>query len=154
MKSQNEKFLVKRLGKQDVPVFQKLIQIFKEVFEMEETMEASEIYLMKLLEKRDFIAYGVFLDEEIVGGLTAYELMMYHGNYFEVFIFDIAVKPAFQRKGLGRMLLLSLEKYCKQNDIKVMFVEANEEDVHAVDFYHSTGGKAEKVVHFNYLLNK
>lgn len=33
-----------------------------------------------------------------------------------------------------------------------MFVAASEEDVHALDFYHSTGGEAEKVVHFNYSL--
>jgi aminoglycoside 3-N-acetyltransferase I len=43
-----------------------------------------------------------------------------------------------------------LKEYCKQNEIKEMFVAANEEDKNALDFYRSTGGNAEKVVHFNY----
>jgi hypothetical protein len=31
-----------------------------------------------------------------------------------------------------------------------MFVEAHEEDQHAVNFYYKAGGQAEKVVHFNF----
>ena len=38
----------------------------------------------------------------------------------------------------------------RKNGINEFFVLAHEEDEHAVEFYHSTGGKSEKVVNFLY----
>lgn len=94
------------------------------------------------------------MENEIVGGLTAYELPEYYSGESEIFIYDIAIRREFQRKGFGRKLLIILEDYCRQSGIKVMFVAANEEDENALDFYHSTGGKADKVIHFNYFFDK
>jgi aminoglycoside 3-N-acetyltransferase I len=82
--------------------------------------------------------------------LTAYELAGYYSETSEIFIYDIAVNPAFQQKGLGKQLLLSLKEYATQKNISAIFVDANEEDEHALDFYHATGGKAEKVIQFTY----
>jgi aminoglycoside 3-N-acetyltransferase I len=149
-----EEVQIKRLGSHDIIIFQKLIGLFQDVFEMENLVEAQEPYLPGLLQKPDFIALCAIVENEIVGGLTAYELPLYYNGGSEIFIYDLAVKPAFQRKGFGRKLLVSLEEYCQQSGIRVMFVSANEEDEHAVDFYHSTGGKAEKVIHFNYFFGK
>jgi aminoglycoside 3-N-acetyltransferase I len=147
----NEPFQIKRLGPQDAQIFHTLIRFFQEVFETETLLKVEEPYLTRLLENPGFVVYVVIFGNEIVGGLTAYELPMYYSEDSELFIYDIAIKPEFQRKGLGRQLLSSLKKHCVQNAIKVMFVEAHEEDKHAVDFYHSTGGHAEKVIHFNYI---
>jgi aminoglycoside 3-N-acetyltransferase I len=148
------KIEIKRLGKQNVLIFQKLIRLFQEVFETEQLIACEESYLERLLEKPGFIAYSAIFENEVVGGLTAYELPMYYTANSEIFIYDIAIRPAFQRKGVGKKLLLSLEEYCRQNGINLMFVAASEEDEHALDFYHSTGGKAEKVVHFNYSIDQ
>jgi aminoglycoside 3-N-acetyltransferase I len=150
----NDSIEIKRLGKQDVNAFQQLLQLFHDVFEMEETITSDAPHLETLLAKEDFIVYAAFSGNEVAGGLTAYELPMYYFKGSEVFIYDIAVAQNFQRKGLGKKLIEALEKYCKQKNISVMFVEAHEEDTHAIDFYHSTGGKAEKVVHFNYSFEK
>ena len=141
---------IKRLGKQDVHLFQQLIHIFGEVFEMQEFPGAS--YLSKLLENPDFFAYVIITDSEIAGGLTAYKMASYYTEGAEIYIYDIAVSPLFQRQGLGKELLFSFKEYCRLNNIQVMFVEANIEDEHAVEFYHATGGNAESVVHFNYYL--
>ena len=148
----NKKLVVKKLSEQDLLVFQKLIQLFHEVFEMKNDLTGNGSHFKKLLWKRSFIAYAAIYENEVVGGLTAYELPMYYSGDSEVYIYDIAVKPEFQRAGVGRQMLFSLQEYCRQNGIKELFVEAHEEDKHAVYFYHSTGGKAEKVVHFNYQL--
>lgn len=141
---------IKRLGKNDIALFRELIQLFQEVFEMEGTLEFDESYLSQLLDNDNFIAYAAISDDTIAGGLTAYVLPMYYSQSAEAYIYDIAVSPAFQRMEIGRQLMNSLTLHCKQNDIKVIFVEAHEEDTHAIDFYHSAGGKAEKVVHFNF----
>ncbi len=80
-------------------------------------------------------------------------LLRIHSEKAELFLYDLAIKQKFQRKGFGKNLLLKLEEYCREKDIKIFFVAAHEEDTNAIDFYHSTGGQAEKVVHFNYKVN-
>lgn len=143
-------YVIKKLEWENVSLFEKLILLFKEVFETETIQSFDEDHLNNLLQNPTFIVYVVSYNDEIVGGLTAYELPMYYLNKSELFIYDIAVKKEFQRKGLGKQLLAAITVYCKENHIENMFVSANEEDEHALDFYRSTGGLAEKVVHFNY----
>jgi aminoglycoside 3-N-acetyltransferase I len=140
---------IKRLAKPDLLHFQQLIELFQTVFEAKIHLPSS-VYLTQLLEKQDFIVYAIFVESEIVGGLTAYELPMYGAEYAEIFIYDIAIKPAFQRQGFGKKLLSVLKDHCKQHKIPEMFVAADEADLHALDFYHATGGKFAKVIHFNY----
>ena len=143
-------FQIKRLEKHDVPLLKKLIDIFDDVFENAVHSVASETYLQMLLEKSEFIALAAVPGEEVLGGLTAYELPMYYTEESELYLYDIAVKTDSQRKGIGKKLLSALSDYCRQHEIREMFVEAHEEDQHAVDFYHTAGGHPEKVVHFNF----
>jgi ribosomal protein S18 acetylase RimI-like enzyme len=70
----------------------------------------------------------------------------------EVYIYDLAVESAWQRKGIGRNLIAALKDYCKGLGCKYIFVQADLVDQHAIDFYRSTGGKQEDVVHFDYEL--
>lgn len=150
MASIKEGLTIRRLGADEVAGAQALFLLFQEVFEAETPTTAPEPYLKKLLGKPDFFVLAAVHQGETVGGLTAYELPLYHSAYSEMFIYDIAVKPTFQRKGVGKQLLSTLQEYCRQQGIREIFVAANEEDEHAVDFYRATGGDAEKVVHFSY----
>ena len=152
MKAAEEEFRVLRLGSGDVQLMQKLVQLFHIVFETGNANVAGTSHLEKLLSNPVFIALALVRGNEIAGGLTAYELPAYYSASPEIYIYDIAVHPQFQRKGLGEKLLSALEDHCRRNGIATMFVEAHEEDAHAIDFYRATGGKAEKVVHFNYFL--
>jgi aminoglycoside 3-N-acetyltransferase I len=150
MKYPIENFQIKRLDKNDVLLFQKLILLFQEVFEMESSAIPNDSYIERLLAENDFICYVAVLDNEIAGGLTAYQLPLYYSESSEIFIYDIAIKQEFQRQGLGKKLISVLKEYSKENGIKELFVAANIEDEYALDFYHSTGAKAEQVVHFSY----
>ncbi|MES2516200.1 MAG: GNAT family N-acetyltransferase, partial [Bacteroidota bacterium] len=145
-----DNYQVKKLDWNDLILFEQLILVFREVFRSETILSFDEDHLANLLQNPTFVVYAVFHNEELVGGLTAYELPLYYLNKSELFIYDIAVKKEFQRKGLGKQLLLAVTVYCKDNHIENMFVVANEEDEHALDFYRSTGGTAEKVMLFNY----
>jgi len=144
---------IKKLEKQDLVLFQKLIRIFQEVFEMKEATIPKDPQLVKLLENSYFISFVVCIDDKVIGGLTAYELPSYYTTRSEIFIYDIAVDPSFQRKGLGKQLLAALKQYAKEKNINVLFVDANEEDEHAVDFYHTTRGEASKVIQFSYYVD-
>lgn len=142
--------LIKHLGKNDLLFAKQLFSLFQTVFEMKKTSELSDPYLIYLLEKSEFIMLSALNEDKVVGGLTAYQLPMYYSEGSEMFIYDIAVHPEFQRTGIGKKLVAALKKYCHEKGIKEFFVAANEEDEHALDFYRATGGKQEKVVHFTY----
>ena len=140
---------IKRLTKEDLSNFTSLINLFNLVFE-EESKIGSEANSLRLLNNDGFIAIVAIAENEVVGGLTAYELPMYYSDSSEIFLYDLAVKPEHQGNGIGKGLLHSLREYCIQNGIKDFFVMAHEEDEHAIEFYHATGGKSEKVVNFVY----
>ena len=149
----SKEITIKRLGKKDVLTFKELIGLFNQVFEIKKHKSAKKTYLQKVLKESSFISIVAMCDNEVVGGLTAYELPMYYAKYSEVLIYDMAVLSEFQRKGIGKKLISALKKYCRKKGIQYIFVPANEEDAHALAFYTSTGGKPEKVVHFNYNAN-
>ncbi|ELR69003.1 hypothetical protein C900_05561 [Fulvivirga imtechensis AK7] len=143
-------FEVIRLSKRDVAVAQELFRLFREVFEVEETTPPGKEYLSSLLARTDLVVLCIRYEGNVVGGLTAYELPMYQFEGSEMFIYDIAIKQEFQRRGLGKKLLRQLEVYCRSKGIRQVFVDASAEDIHAVDFYRTSGGEGEEVVQFTF----
>ena len=142
-------FQIKRLAKEHLADFQALVNLFNVVFE-EESKIGSETHLLKLLSSKNFIALAALAENEVVGGLTAYELPMYYSDSSEIFLYDLAIKPEYQRRGIGKGLIQSLKAHCIRQGIKEFFVMAHAEDEHAIEFYRATGGKSENVVNFLY----
>jgi aminoglycoside 3-N-acetyltransferase I len=142
-------FEFKQLATNDLPMFKSLIGMFNVVFEEEQNI-GSDAHLLKLLGNNGFIAIAAVSENEVLGGLTAYELPMIYSDASEVILYDMAVREEHQRMGIGKGLIQSLKEYCTKNGIETFFVMAHEEDLHAVEFYHATGGKSEKVLNFLY----
>jgi len=150
MNLKSKTFEISRLTKEDLSAFSSLIRLFNIVFEEAESAISSEANLLRLLNDHHFIVIAAISGAEVVGGLTAYILPMYYSESPEIFIYDLAVKPEYQRMGIGKRLIHDLKEYCINHGIKEFFVLAHEEDEHAIEFYRSTGGKSEKVVNFLY----
>jgi ribosomal protein S18 acetylase RimI-like enzyme len=148
-----EEVEVRRLSNDDLSIFRSLIEMFNKVFEENESAMGSRTSLQRLLENRNFIVLAAIAGNEVLGGLTAYELPMYYSDEPEIFLYDLAVQTEYQRMGIGKRLIQKLREYCLENGVKTFFVMAHEEDEHAVEFYHSTGGQGEKVVNFIYTSN-
>lgn len=142
----------KRLVPSDLGAFKSLVEMFNTVFEEEQNI-GSDAHLLKLLGNNSFIAIAAVSENEVLGGLTAYELPMIYSDASEIILYDMAVREEYQRMGIGKGLIQSLKQDCMKNNIETFFVMAHEEDIHAVEFYHATGGKSEKVVNFLYNTN-
>lgn len=140
---------VRRLSSGDRAVAEDLFPLMAAVFE-EEAGPLSPGYIDDLLRRDGFWAMAAFVDDDLVGGLTAHSLPLTRIEALEIFIFDIAVRPNAQRKGVGRRLLETLRAEARQAGIEVVFVPADDEDTHALDFYRALGGEAAPVTIFTF----
>lgn len=144
---------IRKIGIADLALFQELISVFEAVFEMQNFQMPDDQHLQHLLNKEEFHVFVAMAKDQVVGGLTAYSLQQYYSTMPLVYIYDLAVRTDFQRQGIGTKLIAATTDYCKSIGAEEVFVQADEVDDYALDFYHSTGATAEKVVHFSYLLN-
>mgnify|MGYP003579264514 CR=1 FL=1 len=144
-----------KLAQSDIEYLCELIRVYERVFEMKDFQMPTVSYLTQLL-KNDQIIFYVALSNErnVVGGLTAYTMPSVYYTASEIYIYDLAVEQYCQRKGVGKGLIGALQEHCKALGCKYIFVQADLEDQHAIDFYRATGGIQEDVVHFDYVLSK
>jgi aminoglycoside 3-N-acetyltransferase I len=110
----------------------KLFTLMAEVF-AEDAEELRDAYLDRLLGREDFWAIAAFA-----------------GESSELFLYDIAVRVDQQRRGVGRALLAALREQAAAQGITEVFVAADDEDTHALDFYRALGGDPAPVTFFTF----
>lgn len=138
-----------RLGPGERARARQLFTLMAEVFE-EPRDELPDAYLDSLLNRRDFWAAAALSGESVVGGITAHTLPMTRSAKSELFVYDIAVHAAHQRRGVGRLLLEQLRAAATAVGISEAFVAADNEDQHALDFYRALGGTGAAVTIFSF----
>lgn len=140
--------IIKQIQRRDE--LRELVSVCSVAFESEYIV--TDEYLETMLDNSDCLILGALADERVVGGLIAFELLPIHGER-EMYLYDIAVHPQYQRHGIGKRLMQQLKKEAKIRGVKTIFVEAESEDVGAVAFYRSIGGEEVGVHHFNININ-
>ena len=130
---------IKRLGKGDVTKMRELNALFASAFEDSDTLQHAspgDQYLGAFLADEQHIVMVAIAEGHLVGGLVAYCLPKFERERKEVFLYDLAVVPAYQRQGIGRSLVYAVQKEAKQMGAYLVFVLAEEGD-EAVMFYES-----------------
>ena len=140
---------IERLSVSDLERARTLFTLIADVFEMESKVLSCD-YLTQLLMRGDFWALAASIDGRTVGGLTAHTLPLTHAEVSEIFIYDIAVMPDYQRRGIGRQLVATLRAHAAAARISLVFVPADNEDTHALDFYQALGGSPAPVTIFTF----
>jgi len=140
---------VKRLTSNDGDRARRLFRVMAEVF-TEENAPLSDGYLDQLLRRKEFWVLAAFVEDDIIGGVTAHTLPMTRTESSEVFIYDIAVESEYRRKGVGRCLLNALCEQASEDGIQTVFVSVDNGDVHALEFYRSLGGTPLPVMIFSF----
>jgi aminoglycoside 3-N-acetyltransferase I len=140
---------VKRLTSSDREAAQELFVLMEEVFE-EKATRLNDNYVDQLLRRDEFWALAAVVDGVIVGGITAHKLPMTRTETSELFVYDIAVQSQYQRMGVGSRLFNTLRAEAFEAGGYSVFVAADDDDAHALDFYRALGGKASPVTIFNF----
>lgn len=78
--------------------------------------------------------------------------MSYDSPGSVMYVYDLAVQNSHQRSGIGGRLMTELFVDCRKKGIKELFVQAEEADGHAVQFYQKLGGESFKTRQFHFSL--
>ena len=120
-------FSIRQLTSADVNLMKGLLAVFGNAFGDPETYGGdvpSDFYLEQLLGKKHFIAVVATRDDEVVGGLAAYELEKFERVCSEIYIYDLAVSQAYRRQGIAIALIDELGRIGAARGAYVMFVQA------------------------------
>ena len=140
---------LRRLGATDVRLAQQTLRLMAAVFG-EESRALSDSYVSSLLARGEFWVIAALQHGVPIGGVTAHALPMTRDEASELFIYDLAVDPPFQRRGVGRGLVGTLCALAAESGIAVTFVPADNDDAHALEFYRAIGGAAAPVTIFTF----
>jgi len=148
---QNAEFEIKRVTPDGLAVMAQLLDLFALAFEdpaAYASRRPSADYLNKLLASETFVALVALRDEQVIGGLAAYELVKFEQQRSEVYIYDLAVHPDCRRAGVATALIQALKPIAAARGAEVIFVQADRGDDPAIALY-SKLGRREEVLHFD-----
>jgi aminoglycoside 3-N-acetyltransferase I len=142
---------IQHLGPGEVELLRKMLEAFGHSFEDVNTylrQQADDAYLTGLLGSDYFIALAAVQDNTVVGGLAAYELKKFEQERSEIYIYDLAVRSEYRRRGIASELIKQLRAIAKKRGAYVIFVQAHLTDEPAIALYTKLGTK-EDVLHFD-----
>ena len=141
----------RRLTCADASRLKDLLRVFGEAFGEVDTYQhfvPGDDYLTRLLSKQHFIAVVAIKEDEVVGGLAAYELDKFEQDRREIYIYDLAVAASHRRRGVATAMIGELKRIASGQNAYVIFVQADLEDGPAIALYESLGTK-ETAHHFD-----
>lgn len=140
-----------RLATRDLALLRALNSLFGEAFDQVETYTKdppSDAYLSELLAKEHVVVLAAVVEEQVAGGLVAYELDKFERQRRELYIYDLAVDSRYRRRGIATALIENLREIAAQRGVWVIYVQADYGDDAAVALYEKLGER-EDVMHFD-----
>ncbi len=131
---------VRQLKAEDSELAASVTRLMSSVFE--EGDGSSNERMSELLKDTRFWLFGAFMQGKPVGGLCAHVIPVTREHASELFVYDIAVANEHQRKDIGRLLMKAAIDSARSAGLSSVFVPADNEDQHALDFYRAIGGQA------------
>lgn len=129
---------------------QKLIQVFEKTFEAKSQEKLSLAHLKKINEKDYFFGIVALLSQEIIGGATLYLMPSYTSIKAMAYLYDLAVLPHHQGKGIGKKIIEYAKIQCMKKGAQELFLHTDQKD-DILQFYRSTQpNKEEKSMIFSY----
>lgn len=108
----------------------------------------TDAYLRDLLSKDSVHVLMAIADDQVIGGLVAYEFDKFERMQREIYIYDLAVVDAHRRRGVATGLIEVLQGIAAERNAWVIFVQADYGDDPAIALYEKLGAR-EEVLHFD-----
>jgi aminoglycoside 3-N-acetyltransferase I len=132
------KFTIKKLLPDDAHLFKQLSMFFQADDGVVEPIIPSDKYLENLLLNDQFHEVVAMQKGVLVGGLTAYELVLYSRSINEMFLYEIAVVPEYRKRGIAKAMIGFLKDICIEKGIKEMYIGTSVKNHEAMQLYKST----------------
>lgn len=146
-----EPYEIRVLGNHDIELMRGLLDCFGEGFDDRETYCSSQPddhYLAVLLSSECFFAITAVDGERVVGGLAGYELRKFEQPRSELYIYDLAVREPYRRRGIATALIERVKWMARERGAWMIYVQADLEDSPAIALYSGLGTR-EDVLHFD-----
>lgn len=146
-------YALRQLDQEDLGLMDELLDTFGEAFNEEATYTGnrpSGDYMRRLLGCDYFIALVALKNNEVVGGIAAYELKKFEQERSEIYLYDLAVSNGHRRRGVATALIHELKSIAARRGAYVIFVQADTGigDEAAIALYTGLGAR-EDVLHFD-----
>jgi ribosomal protein S18 acetylase RimI-like enzyme len=96
-----------------------------------------------LAHDRNYVLLACSDDGTAAGFVRGTELRRLDGPARQMFLYEIAVAPEYQRRGVGTALIRALEGICRAEGFAEMFVFTNRSNTAAMRLYLATGAHTE-----------
>jgi aminoglycoside 3-N-acetyltransferase I len=146
----NETFHVQRLRPEHAHLMPALLTMFGKAFEDEHEWSMARpdaAYLAKLLARPDVIVLAALKNDQVVGGLLAYDLPKIEQTRSEIYVYDLAIDEAHRRQGIATSLIEALQPIARDCGAWCIFVQAESVDADPIALYSKLGKRME-VLHF------
>lgn len=141
-----------KLSPSQAEKLEELVRLLAEVFEEPFAAQRPPGFWDAMLTDNRLHAWAALHDGVVVGGLTAFRLPDLKSGRDMLYLYDLAVLPAFQRQGIATTLVQQLIAWEKAEGFQDVFVQSDVEDDHALAFYRALGGVEMDVKHFGFPL--
>ncbi len=141
-----DKLIIRRLFENDL---QSLVKLYKQFWGEESNLEKMKMKFKEIKDNPNYIFLCAIIDETIVGSITGIICEELYGKCKPFLIMeDLVVDKKDRNMGIGRALMIELEKISKKWDCtQILFItEANRKD--AISFYESLGYNSKSHVGF------
>ena len=116
------------LEKTDIDKLKGLFDVYCEAFE-EVHPFPSDAALQRLMDHPSVLFIVSENDQgEVIGGMTVYVLPSLYTEQDYYYIYDMAVTPLHQNKGVGKALLNYIIELGKEHEAEAIYIEADEID--------------------------
>jgi aminoglycoside 3-N-acetyltransferase I len=135
----------------DAGLFEALNALFGDAFGDAEDHDGKRpdgAYLERLLATQHVIPLVAVSEDELVGGLVAYEFDKFEQARREIYIYDLAVREDWRRRGVATALIELVREIGRVRGAWVVFVQADYGDDPAIALYEGLGTR-EEVLHFD-----
>ena len=130
------------MNKIDLKILEKIdvekIAVLGQQLNPDLSLQQTKDYFLQMFDFQNYICFGVFLNEELVGISSAWTTVrLYSGKQLEVD--NVIIDKQQQSKGLGKLFFEYIENWAKEKEYKTIELNTYVQNSKSHKFYYNLG---------------